>query len=163
MPKPLNQRCLDCSALPTAQAKQKACWDGKHCHNRRSFYRGKLQQANASNPTPPDQVPVLDIPLPDTVYAILYRYLLADNILHAVAAELYRGGHLIAKTKPIHTNALTDRVLRMYLQSVLETFSAQSGASIVLFREMVDLPLSRHPCPIEDCHLNPQSRLEELL
>jgi hypothetical protein len=160
MPKPVNKRCQDCALLSASEARQKACWDDQLCHKRRSFYRHKLvaspSQAN-------DAVPVLDVPLPETVYAILYRYLMEGDILHAIAAELYRGDQLIAKTRPIHCGALTDRVLRMYLQSVLETFTHHSGTAVALFREMVDLPLSRHQCPVADCHLNPTSRLEELL
>ncbi|WNZ27870.1 hypothetical protein HJG54_34160 [Leptolyngbya sp. NK1-12] len=161
MPKPVNQRCQQCALLSASEARQKACWDSQLCHKRRSFYRHKLALAQTHQVNEP--VPVLDVPLPDTVYAILYRYLIEGNILHAIAAELYRGDQLIAKTRPIHCGALTDRVLRMYLQSVLETFTHHSGTSVALFREMVDLPLSRHPCPVADCHLNPTQRLEELL
>jgi hypothetical protein len=98
-------------------------------------------------------VPIIDVPLPESAYAILYRYLGAQNALHAVSCELYLGSQMLAKTKPIHTAALTERIVRTYLQSVLEQFSHHAGAPVVLFREMVDLPLEQYPCPVEGCHL----------
>lgn len=100
---------------------------------------------------------------PESSYALLYRYLLDTEILHAFAAELYQGEQLIAKTRPIHCGALTDRVLRMHLQSLLETFSQRSGEVISGFQEIIDVPLSQFSCPVADCHLNAASRLEELL
>lgn len=149
MPKPINPQCLSCAALTSQKARQRSCWDSVRCHKRRTFYRSKQAQ-----PAAPSSVPVLDVPLPQTVYAILYRYLLPTGLLHAVGAELYQGSELVAKTKPLHVGALTDRVLKLYLQSVLETFSSHSGASVALFREMIDLALERHSCPVEDCHLS---------
>ena len=151
MPKVVNERCLACAVLASHEARQKSCWDKARCHKRRTFYRGKL--ARTAKPVS-DAVPVLDVPLPQTTYAILYRYLAPSGLHHAVGAELYRGAELVAKTKPLHVGALTDRVLKLYLQSALETFSAHSGVSVALFREMIDLPLERHACPVEGCHLS---------
>lgn len=103
-----------------------------------------------------------DVLLPSSVHAVLYRYWLTEGILHAVSAELYQDGQLIVKARPIHCGMLTDRVLKMHLQSTLETFSHYSKTAVVAY-ETVELLLSRHGCPIEDCHLNPLNRLEELL
>ena len=151
MPKLVNERCLACAALTSHEARQKSCWDKVRCHKRRTFYRNKFSQPAQSVS---GAVPVLEVPLPQTTYAILYRYLTPNGLHHAVGAELYQGAELVAKTKPLHVGALTDRVLRLYLQSVLETFSTHSGASVALFREMIDLSLERHSCPVEGCHLS---------
>lgn len=160
MARPINQRCIECALLATEAAHHRACWDGVRCHNRRSYYRGKLAQQQRAQEEPPVPSPhtpvVLDVPLPETPTAILYRYHPPESstTLHAVCAELYRGSHLVAKTKPIHTGALTERTLRIYLQNVLDVFSRQVNAPITLFRESINLPLNRHACPVAGCHLH---------
>lgn len=161
MPRPINRRCLDCATRSTDEAQQRACWDASRCYDRRSYYRGKLKQPqNHATKKPggsaPSTTEELDVALPDIFYAILYQYAPAGSstALHAVKAELYQGSHLILKTKPIHTGALTERVLKTYLQSVLEAFSQRVNTPILIFREKVSLSLGSYPCPVAECHLN---------
>jgi hypothetical protein len=68
-------------------------------------------------------------------------------------AELYRGDAIVAKAAPTHVGALTERVINLYLRNVLDAFSAHLNTSIALFRDKVELPLSRHACPVADCPL----------
>lgn len=109
---------------------------------------------------PENKVPVLDVPLPNSVYAILYCYLTEDRRLHAVTAELYRGDAIVAKAAPTHVGALTERVINLYLRNVLGAFSDHLNTSIALFRDKVELPLSRHACPVADCPLGTLSNGE---
>ena len=156
MPKFLNPRCISCAAITTAEARGRSCWDKTVCHNRRSHYRRRLaQQAAAMSQA--NSVPVLDVPLPNSVYAVLYCYLTEDHRLHAVTAELYRGDAIVAKAAPAHVGALTERVINLYLRNVLDAFSAHLNTSIALFRDKVELPLSRHACPVADCPLRVSS------
>lgn len=161
MPRPVNQRCLECASLPTDEAHQRSCWDAKRCHDRRSHYRVKLEREHQSDEKLEDGgVPVVDVPLKGIIQATLYQYTPADSrALHAVRAELYRDGQLILKTKPIHTGGLTERVLKTYLEEVLKTFSRYANTPILLFRHSVTLPLDRHRCPVEGCYLNPSNSL----
>jgi hypothetical protein len=152
MPKSLNPRCISCASITTAEARGRSCWDSSVCHNRRSHYRRRLaQQAAATFQV--NSVPVLDVPLPNSVYAVLYCYLTEAHRLHAVTAELYRGDAIVAKAAPTHVGALTERVINLYLRNVLDAFSAHLNTSIALFRDKVELPLSRHACPVADCPL----------
>jgi hypothetical protein len=154
VPKPLNSRCFSCAALTPTEARQRSCWDDVVCHNRRSHYRRRLaQQAIAANSPDPAAVPILEVPLPDAIYAVLYCYLTEDQRLHAVTAELYRGDAIVAKTAPTHVGGLTERVINLYLRNVLDAFSTHITTSIALFRDKVELPLNRHACPVADCPL----------
>ena len=122
MPKSLNPRCISCASITTAEARGRSCWDSSVCHNRRSHYRRRLAQQAEATPQG-NSVPVLDVPLPNSVYAVLYCYLTEDHRLHAVTAELYRGDAIVAKAAPTHVGALTERVINLYLQNVLDAFS----------------------------------------
>ena len=140
MPKSLNPRCISCASITTAEARGRSCWDKTVCHNRRSHYRRRLaQQAAILSQT--SGVPVLDVPLPNSVYAVLYCYLTEAHRLHAVTAELYRGNAIVAKAAPTHVGALTERVINLYLRNVLDAFSAHLNTSIALFRDKVELPM----------------------
>ena len=124
------------------------------CHNRRSHYRRRLaQQAIAASSPDPAAVPILEVPLPDVIYAVLYCYLTEDNRLHAVTSELYRGDAIVIKSAPTHVGGLTDRVINLYLRSILEAFSTHITTPIALFRDKVELPLSRYSCPVLGCPL----------
>ncbi len=153
MPKSLNPRCLSCATITTAEARGRSCWDNAVCHNRRSHYRRRLAQQKTSGAASAEQIPVLEVPLPNSLYAILYCYVTEKGRLHAVSAELYRGDAIVAKAAPTHVGALTERVINLYLRNVLEAFSAHIDISIALFRDKVELPLSRHACPVADCPL----------
>jgi hypothetical protein len=96
---------------------------------------------------------VLDVPLPNSVYAVLYCYLTEDRRLHAVTAELYQGIAIVAKAAPAHVGALTERAINLYLRNVLDALSAHLNTSLALFRSKVELPLSRHACPVAGCPL----------
>lgn len=150
MPRAINPLCLSCAELTSAQAHLRSCWDDVRCHKRRSFYRGKLSQAAAPIDSP---VPIIKISLPSVCYAVLVQWKQGSR-LHAVAGELYRGSELLAKSSPIHCGALTERMLKQYLESMLKAFSVQCGSNVALFRDSVELELSRHPCPIEGCNLD---------
>ena len=156
MPKSLNPRCISCASITTAEARGRSCWDHAVCHNRRSHYRRRLAQQVAAT-SQANGVPVLDVPLPNSVYAVLYCYLTEDRRLHAVSSELYRGDAIVAKAAPAHVGALTERVINLYLRNVLDAFSAHLNTSIALFRDKVELPLSRHACPVAGCPLRVSS------
>jgi hypothetical protein len=99
----------------------------------------------------------------ESIRAILYCYLLAADILHAVSAELYQGEQLLLSVRPIHCDALTGQVIQMHLQSVLDLFSQHSGTRVAQFDETRNRLLTEFNCPIADCRFNLASRLEELL
>jgi len=100
--------------------------------------------------------------LPEPVHAILCRYWLHGSILHAIRTELYRGNRLMLMMRPLHCNSLTDQALTMHLQAVLSSFTNHSGEPVTEFQE-IDLALSDHGCPVNDCHLNPLNRMEDWL
>jgi hypothetical protein len=124
MPKSLNPRCISCALITTAEAWGRSCQDNAVCHNRRSHYWRRLAQQTSSGAASADKIPVLEVPLPNSFYAILYCYVAENHRLHAVSVKLYRGDAIVAKAAPTHVGALTKRVINLYLRNVLETFSA---------------------------------------
>lgn len=93
----------------------------------------------------------------------LYRYFLPGALLHAISAALYQGDQLLIKTRPVHCYMMTGQGLQLHLQAMLDALSQNSGIALQTFHEVNDLILDKHSCPVRDCHLNPASRLEELL
>ncbi len=100
--------------------------------------------------------------MPEPVHAILCRYWVQGCILHAIRAELYQGNRLILIMRPLHCHVLSDQALNLHLQAVLSSFTNHSGQPVTEFQE-INLPLHDHGCPVNDCHLNPLSRLEDWL
>jgi hypothetical protein len=113
----------------------------------------------------------MDDPQPqqiEPIHAVLYCYWLpADghSILHAIGAELYQGKQLLIKARPIHCNALGDRVIKMHQQTILETFSSHQQP-ITKFQRQIDVILAKQNfkqnCPVENCDLNSREQIELL-
>jgi hypothetical protein len=168
MARPDQERCRLCSKLDTAAAKLKhgaestGCWDDKHCHNRRSYYRHRgvrnfNRKTKRRNPQPlhpqmDSAIVTLTIPAPAAPAAVLFWYReTKQSPLHAIGAELWMGNDRVAKIEPIHCLGLTESQVKTLLVRILEGFSQHSGQNLERFRSSVEL----HPlnCPIRPCPL----------
>jgi hypothetical protein len=154
MPKPLNPKCELCSKLSAIQAKVihgvsgDGCWNPKVCHNRRSFYRRRLETTAA--------VETISLPPPDTYFAVLYLYKEAgEKPLHALGAELWHGQKAICRLEPVHCFGLTASKIRIYTDQVLQAFSQKHEVRLNQYKELFEVnPLH---CPVRPCPLHPAS------
>lgn len=178
MSRPSKEKCRLCSKLSSAQAQQQhgvggdGCWDGKRCHDRRSYYRHRgvknhlrkqrrhqQQQEQGWQPLAEasvnQRVATLKIPAPAIPAAIAHWYReTKDSPLHALGAELWIGNNRMAKIEPIHCLGLTETQLKTLLMRILDGFSQYYGSKIERFRSSVEL----HPsnCPLNPCPLHPE-------
>jgi hypothetical protein len=107
----------------------------------------------AGSPTA-EPLTTLYLPPPGTAAAYVHFYReRKDAPLHALAAELWKGGKKVAVLHPVHTLGATEGDIRRVLIRVLEQFSTIAGKPINQFRGAVEL--HPHQCPLRPCPLHP--------
>jgi len=73
------------------------------------------------------------VPIPAMTYVVLHTYLdqvrqpQDDVVIHAMCAELWRGGEPIAMTQPQHTFGLPPRMVKDYARQLLEALYQEYG------------------------------------
>ena len=170
MPKPLNQKCLDCAfTLSRAEAKHlhgstqhggDACWVDNRCDSKRSTYRRRKeanarqrQRYQAGKPASSSATDVESISIPITSPPVGFLYLYRENRkdahLHAIAVSVWQGNDKLAEVEPVHCLGMTNRQVNMYLKNVLQTLNDRYGIT------EFEPPRRMEPCecPLADCPL----------
>ena len=163
----VSKICLRCASLSVEEAIElhgahgDGCWNPKICHRRRSHYRHRDDNNRSRRRAkrigvsalkePPVQVEI-EPPVPPTAYAaVLVLYRQHKNApVHAAAAEVWAGNHLIASVKPVHCMGMRGNQVSEYLQEILELLTQQFG--VVRFEDIIK-EVSVQKCPIQPCPL----------
>ena len=169
MPRRIDSKCLDCTQLSTAEAREQhgpegeGCWVESRCHRRRSHYRHRRDN-NASRRSHYQQVrqqqaaaiapETLEIPLnlKPVAYLYLYRQKRQDAPLHAIAVSVWQGNQQILQVKPIHCAGMRNQQIQGYLMEVLKALKEQFG--IIKFEP--EIRLEPAECPLDPCPLRPK-------
>ena len=166
VPRRIDPKCLDCTRLSAAEARQvhgpegDGCWHEARCHRRRSHYRNR-RDVNAERRSlyrqtveekraegAPDALTV-PITLKPVAYLYLYRQKRQDAPLHAIAASVWQGDQRLLDVTPIHCSGLRNQQIQAYLMEVLNTLRQQYG--ITKFEP--EIRLDPTECPLAHCPL----------
>lgn len=105
----------------------------------------------ANNIESPAQVEI-EPPVPSSALSavlVLYRQH-KNSPVHAVAAEIWSGSHLIASVKPVHCMGMRGNQVSEYLQEILELLTQRFG--VTRFEDIIkEVPVQKcpiHPCPL---------------
>lgn len=131
------------------------------CHRRRSHYRHRDDNNRSRrrakkmgigvNAEPAVELE-LEPSVPKTAIAavlVLYRQH-KNSSVHAVAAEVWTGSHLIAAIKSVHCMGMRGNQVSEYLQEILELLTQRFG--VVRFEDIIKEVLVQK-CPIQPCPL----------
>ena len=169
MPRTPPKKCLTCSLLSAAEAKDlhgadgDRCWDPKVCYFRRSYYKNRQsyvekrwqhRHPGETRQSTKDQEVALDVPLLQYPVAIIQMYRSnASSDVHAVGAELWIGGKLGSRIEPVHCLGLTEGQVKMHLRHVLRAFSEHHKIELTAYGSQVSIdPVA---CPLKPCPLKP--------
>ncbi|MDZ4872273.1 MAG: hypothetical protein CLLPBCKN_001661 [Chroococcidiopsis cubana SAG 39.79] len=163
----ISKICRQCATLSVEDAKElhgengDRCWNPRICHRRRSHYRHRDDNNRSRRRTKRIgisvstelSVPVeIEPPVPQSAIAavlVLYRQH-KNSPVHAVAAEIWQGSHLIASVKPVHCMGMRGDRVSEYLQEILQLLTQQFG--VVRFEDIIkEVPVQK--CPIRPCPL----------
>ena len=169
MPRIPPKKCITCSQLDAAEAKElhgengDRCWNPKTCYFRRSYYKNRLsyvekrwlsRHPGETRQESEDQEGALDVPLLEYPVVVLQMYRSnASSDVHAVGAELWIGGKLVSRVEPVHCLGLTEGQVKTHLRRVLQAFSEHHGIELSAFGSQVSIdPMA---CPLKPCPLKP--------
>lgn len=163
----ISKICRQCATLSVEDAKElhgengDRCWNPQVCHRRRSHYRHRddnnrsrrrakkmgtganVQQLVKAEIEPP-------VPSPATAAVLVLYRQHKNSPVHAVAAEIWTGSHLIASVKPVHCMGMRGDRVSEYLQEILQLLTQQFG--VVRFEDIIkEVPVQK--CPIRPCPL----------
>ena len=167
MPRKVNKKCVACTQLSVAEAKQlhgkegDDCWSDKRCPRRRSHYRNRQQlneqrrlqyqqQANAVPSEGTVETVSLLVAEASAPYANLYiwREKRKDAPVHAIAASVFKDGAKVLEVAPIHCAGYRRRQLEKYVQKdVMGYLNSRFG--ITFFAD--EIRLEPMECPIAGC------------
>lgn len=172
MPRVAQKKCVSCSALSATAAQAlhgengDRCWNPKVCYFRRSYYKNRQSYIeNRWQKRHPDvsrateaQVVDVSVPLPDYPVAVIQMYRSnASSDVHAVGAELWIGGTLVARVEPVHCLGLTEGQVKAHLRRALRALSEHHGVELNAYGSEVSIdPIA---CPLNPCPLKPGSFL----
>ncbi len=163
----ISKICRHCATLSVEAAKElhgsngDGCWNPRICHRRRSHYRHRdnnnrsrrrAKKIGVGANTEPAVEVEIQPPMPKTVSAaVLVLYRQHKNApVHAVAAEIWTGSHLIASIKPVHCMGMRGNQVSEYLQEILELLTQRFG--VTRFEDIIkEVPVQK--CPIRPCPL----------
>ena len=166
MARALDPKCLACSQLSVAEARQihgpegDNCWNQKRCPRRRSHYRNR-RESNAKRRAERQQAKVAEMAnsgvetvaiqkeTAPVAYLYLYRERRKDAPLHAIAASVWWGEEKVLEVEPIHCAGLRNRQIQRYLERTLGYLRTRYG--ITKFEPEIRLELQE--CPMKDCPL----------
>jgi hypothetical protein len=160
MPKKVAHNCFQCSKLSHDEALIKSCWDADRCPNRRHYQRNKERisqqrrslktQAKLSDHTHRPTTIEIDHPIGTAASVIFYRER-QDAPVHAIAAEIWRGGDKVLAVKPMHCLGLSPAQVVEMMKEILSACSIELETELSKFASKVEL----HPslCPIRPCPL----------
>ena len=158
MPRLKNHQCAACSRTCVEQAKQKDCWEGQRCHDRRSHYRNRqtrisdrrlkyrLNKANTPSTNEPLTISIAPPPVTKPL-AIAVVYSPPTGGIHAIAFEVWQDAKLIAKVEAVHCQRWNNLDLAAHTQNVLGDLNRRFGMTKLATRKT--LPASE--CPISNC------------
>ena len=90
------------------------------------------------------------VPSPATAAVLVLYRQHKNSPVHAVAAEIWTGSHLIASVKPVHCMGMRGDRVSEYLQEILQLLTQQFG--VVRFEDIIkEVPVQK--CPIRPCPL----------
>jgi hypothetical protein len=157
MTRPTNDKCQKCALENVSVAKQKGCWNGKLCHARRSYYRKGRQKRVQEQ-----WADAIGVDFPAHQYCVLvvwadkpYRPQ-DDQLIHAIAAELWQGDVRQRYTKPVHVLGIAPRQVREYAAHLLQKLGE---GKIKQFAHVKTLKPS--DCAIEVCPIRGKFNAEE--
>jgi hypothetical protein len=152
MPKKVAHNCFQCSKLSHDEAQTKYCWDATRCPNRRHYQRNKeriSQQRRSTRTEKPttDQPRAIAIAHPlGTAASIIFYRERQDAPVHAIAAEVWKGGDKVLTVKPMHCLGLSPAQVVEVMTEILSACSTELNVELSKFASKVEL----HPslCPI---------------
>jgi hypothetical protein len=160
MPTKLPHNCEACSKLSAAQARQKNCWEGERCPDRRSYHRTKAatairrkerRQNAAINQELGSVTEPTESIVPNVYAAELCLWVnRSNNTIHAIGARLYCGSVLTDRIQAIHCLGLTEAQLKQTGRNILSALSTQhDGIALAKFRVIQEFDSTL--CPLADC------------
>ena len=163
MPRPKNHQCAACIRLSDEQAKQRDCWEGQSCHNRRSYYRHrqtrnsnrKLKYRLKQNSAPsvlveqPQKI-VIAPPLVTKPLAVAFIYSPPIGGAHSIGFQVYQDATLIATVEAVHCTGWSNLDLAAHITNVLGDLNKRYGIISLANRRV----LPARECPLPGCPLH---------
>ena len=169
-----------CSRISDEQAKQRECWEGQPCHNRRSYYRHrqtrnsdrqlkyrlKQNSAPSASVEQPEKI-VIAPPLVTKPLAVAFIYSPPTGGAHSIGFFVYQDAKLIATVEAVHCTGWSNLDLAAHTQNVLGDLNsgevrvavrlhepAQAYRPVLTRRQPKLLPRLRSALPIAFFTLN---------
>ncbi|MDB9526482.1 hypothetical protein PN498_10820 [Oscillatoria sp. CS-180] len=173
MPRRIDPKCLDCTQLSTAEAREQHgpqgdnCWVESRCHRKRSHYRNRRdnnaarrshynqERQQQKDATAPETL-TFPLAIKPVAYLYLYRQKRQDAPLHAIAVSVWEGSKRVLEVEPIHCAGMRNQQIQRYLMDVLKTLRERFG--ITKFEP--EIRLEPTECPIVPCPLKPAAIAE---